>query len=835
MKGLQLAIAIALFCLATLPFVFASNLSCTVTTPGSCSGTIVMYLQNDTGGSTNAHAQNASVATYANVVCCTPTGDTLSLSCEDQIYGRLSSVDNAHFEQNDQNIYSVDQCLSADTEHIVCEYSSTGCAGYDTCLFSYASSDGANVTNSHVAPCSDYSYDVCCTLNDRPVVTTATLNSTSGNNLSEDNLTLTLSGGSDDEGDFIRNITDWRIDNQSIAILNMPFETDIDNSDVLVIRDYSTNENNASMTLTSSRPTTASNCQVGDCLLFNRSQSDELTVSYDASLAPSDGITVSLWVNFNSASTSGIASRQTFISNQYDYAGPPQVSQVGWMLGWKSANAPAQLWWDVSTCQTVIRTCREAERYDWTPVVGTWYHVVGTFDGTVLSLYLDGSLVANRMHSNPGSVFNELSDLVIGDSAQRSGYNFDGYMDELQVFNRALSAEQVASMYQAGLAGERWLELASNDTAGGQNWSVAITPNDGYQDGETIYSNSVFIAAGEVLIEHQPTLVNWTTAHSFNVTAGASYASGAAGITSTTINSSLGSCSELSTSLSGIYYNVTYNCTGTPFTTTNVNISFCDAFDNCATTNTVSNTYPNQAPTMNNLLTPADGNETLIDRLVSFSWEAASDAEGDAVNYRINVTNQNCQDRFAENIGATSYQFAQEFNTSFECTNQNYYWQVQACDAWNCSDYTAAFNFSIQDFLDITILNSEINFSLVALSEGDNTSDDSPAPFLFENSGNIFANLADIQSTGLWSSVALNTSYYQHKTDNSSEPGSFNWVASVTDWLNITATGLGQTLVSGLDYNDSQDSVEIEIAITVPPAEPPGTKSDTLTFVWEST
>ena len=46
-------------------------------------------------------------------------------------------------------------------------------------------------------------------------------------------------------------------------------------------------------------------------------------------------------------------------------------------------------------------------------------------------------------------MFNSTTDLRIGDSLASNGLTFDGRIDEVQLRNRALSATEVASLYQS--------------------------------------------------------------------------------------------------------------------------------------------------------------------------------------------------------------------------------------------------------------------------------------------------------------------------------------------------------------------------------------------------
>jgi PKD repeat protein len=71
-----------------------------------------------------------------------------------------------------------------------------------------------------------------------------------------------------------------------------------------------------------------------------------------------------------------------------------------------------------------------------------WTHLVATYDGNVQQLYINGVMVASR---------NQTGLIPISDGALRIGGNsilgefFQGYIDEVRIYNRALSAEEVSS------------------------------------------------------------------------------------------------------------------------------------------------------------------------------------------------------------------------------------------------------------------------------------------------------------------------------------------------------------------------------------------------------
>jgi hypothetical protein len=80
---------------------------------------------------------------------------------------------------------------------------------------------------------------------------------------------------------------------------------------------------------------------------------------------------------------------------------------------------------------------------------GQQYHVVGTFDGTTQRLYVNGTQVASAPRTGTASVFG--SDLYIG-SWDGRGEMLPGVVDEAAVYARTLTAAQVKSHYDAGVA-----------------------------------------------------------------------------------------------------------------------------------------------------------------------------------------------------------------------------------------------------------------------------------------------------------------------------------------------------------------------------------------------
>lgn len=85
---------------------------------------------------------------------------------------------------------------------------------------------------------------------------------------------------------------------------------------------------------------------------------------------------------------------------------------------------------------------------------GTWYHIVAVYDGGTLStstvhLYLNG-VPQNISGSGTGSANTTDSNYAIGYDVANSAGSFPGAIDEVGIWNRALSAEEITTLYNSG-------------------------------------------------------------------------------------------------------------------------------------------------------------------------------------------------------------------------------------------------------------------------------------------------------------------------------------------------------------------------------------------------
>lgn len=151
--------------------------------------------------------------------------------------------------------------------------------------------------------------------------------------------------------------------------------------------------------------------------------------------------TIDLWVNF-----SRLNGRDPFIGHDegegevnkwifwYDEEGHDQLSGVPALRFHINSQ-------DIGPIDPVVAP--------WNPQTGQWYHVAVTRDSSTYSLYIDGVQVA--MQSNALEIPDPAFDLTIGSSEI---FFLDGLIDEVEIFERALTADEIKSIYNAGSAGK---------------------------------------------------------------------------------------------------------------------------------------------------------------------------------------------------------------------------------------------------------------------------------------------------------------------------------------------------------------------------------------------
>lgn len=79
----------------------------------------------------------------------------------------------------------------------------------------------------------------------------------------------------------------------------------------------------------------------------------------------------------------------------------------------------------------------------------SWNHIAGTIDGSRIKVYVNGALDADVAQTQVPDFWNNIP-ARIGTRNSNADVTANGYIDELGVWNRALSASEIASLYNLG-------------------------------------------------------------------------------------------------------------------------------------------------------------------------------------------------------------------------------------------------------------------------------------------------------------------------------------------------------------------------------------------------
>jgi hypothetical protein len=103
--------------------------------------------------------------------------------------------------------------------------------------------------------------------------------------------------------------------------------------------------------------------------------------------------------------------------------------------------------------------------------IGKWAHLVGTYDGQSVKVYLNGQLQGTGANTISGKVASSNNPLRIGYGSGSVDY-FYGMVDETKLYNKALSATEVLSLYQSDL---QKAEESSSVSDSSESSSVALS------------------------------------------------------------------------------------------------------------------------------------------------------------------------------------------------------------------------------------------------------------------------------------------------------------------------------------------------------------------------
>ncbi len=135
---------------------------------------------------------------------------------------------------------------------------------------------------------------------------------------------------------------------------------------------------------------------------------------------------------------------------------------------------------------------------------GNWHHVVGTYDGASVRLYVDGAEVGSGSPSNIAIRYglSNTNDLFIGSYDGEPRFDFPGLIDEPSVYNRALTPAEIRSLFDAGSAGKTAVE--SNGVTVNLQLSTATAIRDGISNIQNVTGS----AGNDILVGNGGNVLN---------------------------------------------------------------------------------------------------------------------------------------------------------------------------------------------------------------------------------------------------------------------------------------------------------------------------------------
>ena len=79
---------------------------------------------------------------------------------------------------------------------------------------------------------------------------------------------------------------------------------------------------------------------------------------------------------------------------------------------------------------------------------GEWHHVAGTYDGTAMKLYVDGNLDMEAPITGPLSP--DADPVFMGENPQWTNRHFDGWIDDVRIYSRALTVDEILIVMESG-------------------------------------------------------------------------------------------------------------------------------------------------------------------------------------------------------------------------------------------------------------------------------------------------------------------------------------------------------------------------------------------------
>jgi len=182
-------------------------------------------------------------------------------------------------------------------------------------------------------------------------------------------------------------------------------------------------------------PTWSTSGKLGNAISFDGT-SDYVYIPYTASIDLTDKLTLEAWVKLTAFDTG----YRTIVGKTVGSGGANSYE-----LGYA---ATSHEWFFVigsSTANTLVG--------ETAATLDTWTHLVGAWDGSIMTLYVNGAFNASTTRT---VIESDTHGITIGCDVNSETYNqnLNGVIDEVRIYNRVLSSDEARERYERGLGSQ---------------------------------------------------------------------------------------------------------------------------------------------------------------------------------------------------------------------------------------------------------------------------------------------------------------------------------------------------------------------------------------------
>jgi hypothetical protein len=205
-----------------------------------------------------------------------------------------------------------------------------------------------------------------------------------------------------------------------------------------------------------------------------------ILISDSASLSITTSLSICSWVN--SKFDIGQMAVVTKGYNREDYTLWAIPDGIGLLLNWNTSEQFSEFYHSGALSKN------------------TWYFLTATYDGQKVKFYINGKIKAEYNFTHPVHTSHEA--LYIGSSYPGSYEVFSGRIDELRIYNRAISESEIQQLYQSQ-------STCSNDivtfTAGAPAKAAEVNANFDTLNCQIQVLNSQLQALKAIVCKNDPT------------------------------------------------------------------------------------------------------------------------------------------------------------------------------------------------------------------------------------------------------------------------------------------------------------------------------------------